>query len=56
VALAMKLFQSEVLSLGKAAKFANCSISEFSDYLAKAGIPIVNYPPDDLDEELKVLE
>jgi prevent-host-death family protein len=56
VALAMKLFQSEVLSLGKAAKFANCSISEFSDHLAKAGIPSVNYSPDDLEKELKVLE
>ena len=55
VALAMKLFQSEVLSLGKAAKFANCSISQFNNYLAKAGIPSVNYPPEDLEKELKAL-
>ena len=56
VALAMKLFQSEVLSLGKAAKLANYSVSEFSDFLANAGIPSVNYPPEDLDRELKALD
>jgi len=56
VALAMKLFQSEVLSLGKAAKFADCSVSEFSNYLAKAGIPIANYSPEELEEELKALD
>jgi len=55
VALAIKLFQSEVLSIGKAAKFANCSVADFSKHLAKAGIPSVNYAPEELEEELKIL-
>ncbi len=56
VALAIKLFQSEVLSIGKAAKFANCSIADFIAYLSKAGVPNVNYASEDLEEELKALD
>lgn len=55
VALAIKLFQTEVFSIGKAAKFANCSVPEFNQHLAIADIPNVNYAPGDLEDELKTL-
>lgn len=55
MALAVKLFQEEVLSLGKAAKFAGCSVSVFSEYLGKAGIPSVHYPPEELEKELEAI-
>lgn len=53
--LAIKLFQNDVLSLGKAARFAGCSIAQFSEYLAKEGIPSVDYVPEELDGELEVI-
>ncbi len=53
--LAIKLFQNDVLSLGKAARFADCSIAQFSEYLAKEGIPSVDYVPEELDGELEVI-
>ncbi len=56
VALAIKLYQQEVLSLGKAAKFAGCSVAEFTDQLGVAGVPSVQYPPEDVDEELAALD
>ena len=52
LALAVKLFQEEVLSLGKAAKFAGCSVAEFTERLSEAGIASVRYSADDLDKEL----
>ena len=51
--LAIKLFQEEALSLGKAAKLAGLSQGAFIDRLGKLGIPIVNYSPDDIARELK---
>lgn len=56
IALAIKLFQNDVLSLGKAAKLANYSIPEFSNFLTNAGIPSVSYPPEDLERELNTLD
>ncbi|MFV2057254.1 MAG: type II toxin-antitoxin system prevent-host-death family antitoxin [Thiohalomonadales bacterium] len=55
VALAVKLFQNEVLSLGKAARLAACTVAQFSEYLAREGIPCVDYSPDDLEGELEVI-
>lgn len=55
VALAVKLFQEGVLSSAKAAKFAGFKVVEFNKYLAKLGIPSVDYSPDELEAELKAL-
>jgi len=55
VALAIKLYAEEVLSLGKAAKFAGCSVAEFTEQLSKAGIPSVCYSVEELTEELTVI-
>ena len=45
-ALAENLYQSGALSLGQAARLANMSIAEFTEYLSQLGIPVVDviYP------------
>lgn len=53
--LAAKFFQEELLSLGKAARFAGCSTPEFIDYLGKVGIPSVRYPAEELEKELEAI-
>ena len=52
-ALAVKLYKEEALTLGKAAKLANQSIEAFVERLGKLGVPVVHYPADDIDKELK---
>ncbi|HEX4044728.1 MAG TPA: UPF0175 family protein [Gammaproteobacteria bacterium] len=52
-AIAVKLYQEEALSLGKAAKLAGLSIEEFIERLGTLGIPVANYSPKDLAKELK---
>jgi len=53
--LAARFFQDDILSLGKAARFAGCSVPEFIDYLGKVGIPSVHYPPEELEQELDAI-
>ena len=53
VALAVKLFDGEVVSLGKAAKLAGMPQSEFIDHLSALKIPVVRYSTDELERELK---
>jgi predicted HTH domain antitoxin len=55
-ALAENLFKSGALSLGKAAALAHMSIAEFAEYLSQLGIPVVDYPAAELDDELNVFE
>lgn len=52
VALAIKLYEEEVVSTGKAAKLAGLPLVEFMDKLAAAGIPVVRYDPAELYQEL----
>ncbi|MEZ5535694.1 MAG: type II toxin-antitoxin system prevent-host-death family antitoxin [Thiolinea sp.] len=54
VALAEHLFKEGVLSLGKAAKVAEMPYIAFSEYLSRRGIPVVDYSPDELEDELRV--
>jgi len=54
-ALAVKLYTEEVMSIGKAAKFAGTSVAEFTEFLAKWNIPSVNYSPDELQKELDTI-
>lgn len=55
MALAIKLYTGEVVSIGKAAKFAECSVAEFTKSLARWGIPAVNYSPEELQDELNAI-
>ena len=52
-ALATRLFQEGVLSLSQAARVAGTPLEDFLDILHAAGVPAVDYPPDDLDEEMR---
>lgn len=53
--LAARLYVEQVMSIGKAAKFAGCSVSEFTELLNKWGIPSVDYSPKELQEELDTI-
>ena len=50
--LAVKLFETERASLGQAAKLAGYSKRAFIEILGKYNVPVINYSPDDLREEL----
>ncbi|MEZ5449648.1 MAG: UPF0175 family protein [Thiolinea sp.] len=47
------MFKDGVLSLGKAAKLADMPYVLFSEHLSRIGIPVVDYSPDELEDELK---
>ena len=53
-ALALHLFEAGHATLSRAAKIAILSIEEFLDLLDEFGIAAVDYPPEDLDEELEI--
>lgn len=53
VALAVKLFDDEVLSLGRAAKLASMCHEEFMDLLGTMGIPVVRYSASELNDEVE---
>ena len=50
--LSMRLFEVGKLSLGQAATMADCSKHAYIDLLGEHGIPVIDYPPEELDEEL----
>lgn len=52
VALAVKLFDEESISLGKAARLAAMSHSEFIDLLGRMRIPVARYGQGELEKEL----
>ena len=52
VVLAESLYKTGSISLGKAAKLAGQTIAEFTEFLSKLGIPVVDYPPGELNDEL----
>ena len=54
--LTMKLFEEGKVSLGKAAEMAGYTKRTYMELLGKRGIPIINYPPEELEQEMKVLE
>lgn len=51
--LALRLFKEQHLTLAQAAKVADLGVGEFIDLLASAGMPAVDYAPEELDDELK---
>ena len=52
--LAVKLFETERVSLGQAARIADYSKRAFIEILGKNNVPVINYSPDELREELGV--
>ena len=52
VAVAVRLYQNELVSLGRAARIAGLSLSEFIDRLGALDIPVIRYPPEELEREL----
>jgi predicted HTH domain antitoxin len=56
VALAIKLFQEGVLSLGRVAKLAGLDYGAFVEGLGTLGIPAVGYAPEERDRELAEFE
>lgn len=55
VALAVRLFAEEVVSMAQAARIAGVPQEEFISQLASAGVPVVRYAESELDEELEAL-
>jgi prevent-host-death family protein len=53
-ALALRLFEQRHLTLVQAARLAAVNVEEFVALLGDAGIPAVDYPPDELAEELVI--
>ncbi len=52
VALAVRLFDEEQISLGQAAKLAAMGLIEFMEVLARLGIPVARPRLDELEQEL----
>lgn len=52
VALAVNLFKSGELSSGQAAELARRPKLAFLEYLSRLGIPVVDYPAEELQAEL----
>lgn len=53
VALAVKLFDEETISLGKAARLAGMSVADFMDHLAELHIPVARPRAGELEQELE---
>jgi prevent-host-death family protein len=51
-ALALNLVESGQMSVARAAKVAGLPLEEFIELLGRNGIPAVDYPPEELEEEL----
>ena len=52
VAVAVRLYESDAVSLGRAARIAGLSISEFIDRLGALQIPVIRYSAEKLEREL----
>jgi len=50
--LAIKFYETGRLSLGKAAELAGYSIRAFIEILGHHKVPVIDYSPEDLREEL----
>ena len=49
---AVKLFEVGRVSLGQAAVLAGHSVRSFVEVLARYQVPVINYPPEDLEKEI----
>jgi len=55
IELAARLFDSEQISLGLAARMAGLSYNDMIDELGRRNIAVLRYPPEDLARELEYL-
>lgn len=56
IALAEKLFCDGRMTLGRAAKIANMSYAQFAEHLSVLNIAVVDYPAEELADELRVAQ
>ena len=50
--LALRLFEQHHLTLVQAARLAGMTAEEFMNLLGEAGVPAVDYPPEELKDEI----
>ncbi len=55
-AMAIDLFKSGRLSIGKAAELAEMCLADFMDLLVKNGVPVAEYTVEDFKEDLEAFE
>lgn len=56
VSLARALYDANVLSLGHAARLSGLPLPEFIEHLGSYGIPVFRQSPEELQQDLEVLE
>ncbi|MCC6387413.1 MAG: UPF0175 family protein [Dehalococcoidia bacterium] len=56
VALAIHLFATEQVSLGRAAELAGFALADFQELLRGLGIPVVIYDRDEYDRDQKAVD
>lgn len=54
--LALQLYKTHDISIGKAAELADMAYVDFLSYASERGVPVVDYPPEELEQELAWLE
>ncbi|MBD3305679.1 prevent-host-death family protein [candidate division KSB3 bacterium] len=52
-AMALHCFEAGILTLSQAAQIATSSLEDFVDLLGEVGIAAVDYPVEDLDQEVE---
>jgi predicted HTH domain antitoxin len=52
VELALKLFREGKLSLEQSAELCKMNIYDFLSVLSRAGVPVINYEPEELEKEI----
>jgi predicted HTH domain antitoxin len=52
VSVAVKLFDAEAISIGQGARMAQMSLGEFMRICSEQGVPVVRYPPSELDMDV----
>lgn len=52
--LMIKQFETGKLSLGQAAKLSGFSKRAFMELLGKYGVPVIDYPAEDLEQEMNL--
>ncbi len=53
-AMALHLFESHQLTMAQSAKVADLSLEAFIELIGEAGIAAVDYPPEELNDEMAV--
>jgi predicted HTH domain antitoxin len=53
MSLASKLYERGKLTLGQAAELAGYSKETFMELLSEYNVPLINYPADELDQDIE---